>query len=93
MVFMYAINALRQGWWEKVTIIVWGAPDLLVVDNRAIQAKVREARDAGVRLIACKACADQLGLSERLAALEIDVQYTGQLLSDILKSEAKLLTV
>jgi len=26
MVFMYSINSLLKGWWEHVTLIVWGAP-------------------------------------------------------------------
>ena len=25
MVFMYGGNSLRNGWWEEVTIIIWGA--------------------------------------------------------------------
>ena len=30
MVFMYAANASKQGWWAKVTIIVWGSTASLV---------------------------------------------------------------
>ena len=26
MVFMYSSNPLLKGWWEHVTLIVWGAP-------------------------------------------------------------------
>ena len=26
MVFMYGINSLLKGWWEHVTLIIWGAP-------------------------------------------------------------------
>ncbi|MGB5987953.1 MAG: DsrE family protein [Desulfobacterales bacterium] len=93
MVFMYGINALRHKWWEKVTLIVWGAPAVLATENAAIQAKIKEALEEGVYVAACKACADQLGVSEKLSALGIEVQYTGQLLTDILQSGAKLLTV
>jgi hypothetical protein len=25
MVFMYAANALKFAWWQRVTIIIWGA--------------------------------------------------------------------
>ena len=24
MVLMYAVNSLVRGWWEKVTVILWG---------------------------------------------------------------------
>ena len=30
MVFMYTINSLKKGWWEKVNLIIWGAPAKLV---------------------------------------------------------------
>ncbi|MFR4559861.1 MAG: hypothetical protein ACLT5P_00670 [Flavonifractor plautii] len=26
MVLMYAVNSLVRGWWEKVTVILWGRP-------------------------------------------------------------------
>jgi len=93
MVFMYGINALKKGWWEKVTIIVWGAPAVLATENESIQGKIKAARKAGVYLTACKACADQLGVSSQLGDLGIEVQYTGQLLTDILKGDEKLLTI
>ena len=42
MVFMYATNALVHGWWEEVTLIIWGATAKLVCENTAIQGKIRE---------------------------------------------------
>ena len=64
MVFMYGINSLLQKWWEKVTLIVWGTPTKVAAENPEIQKLIREARDAGVHVTACKACADQLGATE-----------------------------
>ena len=93
MVFMYTINSLKQGWWEKVTLIVWGAPARLVGENTAIQEQVRAALDAGVHVTACKACADQLGVRETLEALGIEVKYWGAPLTKVLKDDEKLLTI
>ena len=93
MVFMYGINALRQGWWEKVTIIIWGATPKLVSENAVIQEKVREALDEGVHLTACKACADQLGVTETLEKMSIEVKYWGDPLTKILKNDERLLTI
>ena len=56
MVFMYTINSLIHGWWEKVTLIIWGAPAKLVSEDATIQKKIKEALDAGVHVTACKAC-------------------------------------
>jgi hypothetical protein len=93
MVFMYTINALKNGWWEKITLIIWGAPTKLVSEDVAIQKKIKEALDAGVHVTACKACADQLGATETLENLNIEVKYWGVPLTDILTENLPLLTI
>ena len=93
MVFMYTINSLIHGWWGKVTLIVWGATTKLVSENADIQEKIKEALEAGVHITACKACADQLGVTDDLEKLGIEVIYWGVPLTDILKNDEKLLTI
>lgn len=93
MVFMYTINSLKHGWWEKVTLIIWGATAKLVSEDVNMQAKIKEALDVGVDITACKACADQLGVTENLEKLNIDVRYWGVPLTDILTNEKPLLTI
>lgn len=93
MVFMYTINSLIHGWWEKVTLIIWGAPAKLVGEDETMQEKIKEALDAGVHLTACKACADQLGVTETLQKLGIEVKYWGVPLTDLLTKEEALLTI
>ena len=41
MVFMYGINSILRGWWDSVTIIVWGATASMVSENTDIQKKVK----------------------------------------------------
>ncbi len=93
MVFMYTINSLIHGWWEKVTLIVWGATTKLVSEDENIQKLVAEALEAGVHISACKACADQLGVTETLEKLNIEVIYWGIPLTEILANDEKLLTI
>jgi len=93
MVFMYTVNSLVFGWWERVTLIIWGATAKLVSENKEMQKKVQEARDAGVHITACKACADQLGVTQALEDLHIEVKYWGAPLTEILANGEKLLTV
>ncbi|MBN2516505.1 MAG: DsrE family protein [Deltaproteobacteria bacterium] len=93
MVFMYTVNSLKHGWWEKVTLIIWGATAQLVSEDVNIQAKIKEALDAGVYVTACKACADQLGVTETLEKLHIEVKFWGQLLTEVLKNNEQLLTI
>lgn len=93
MVFMYAVNALVHGWWEKVTLIIWGATARLVCDNEDIRKLIREAQDAGVHVSAYKACAQALGVTRELQELHIEVRYWGLPLTELIKNGEKLLTV
>jgi len=93
MVFRYSVNSLLKGWWENVTVIIWGAPAKLVSEDKNIQEKIKEALSAGVCITACKRCTDNLGVTEILEKLNIEVKYTGETLTGILKNEGKLLTI
>lgn len=93
MVFMYGMNSILKGWWEKVTIIIWGATAPLAAENTDIQKLIKKAQDVGVHLIACRACADQLGVTDKLEELGIEVVYTGELLTGIIKSKDPLITI
>jgi hypothetical protein len=90
---MYAVNSLIHGWWGKVTLIIWGSTAKLVCENKYIQEKVKEAVEAGVHVTACKACADQLGVTQTLENLKIEVKYWGAPLTEILVNNEKLLTI
>ncbi len=92
MVFMYAANAKRRGWWEDVTLLVWGPSQKLLTENEELQGKLAEMLDLGVRAVACKACADSYPISDRLEALGVEVFYTGELLTDWVKSGRAVIT-
>jgi len=93
MVFMYGLNAFKLGWWKKVTSIIWGSPAQLAGENAEIKDKIKELLSAGVTVSACKACADQLGVTEALEEVGIEVKYWGEPLTELLKSGEKLLTI
>lgn len=93
MVFMYSINAMKKGWFDEVTLLIWGASHELVAADEEIQAKIGEALDRGVRVIACKRCAEKLDLVQKLEGLKIEVFYAGEFLSEWLHSGNQLLSV
>jgi hypothetical protein len=68
-------------------------PAKLSAENTQIQEKIRKAQDAGVHVTACKACADQLGVTEILEKMNVEVKYWGEPLTKILKSGETLLTI
>ena len=93
MVFMYAGNAVKRGWWTQVTVVVWGATAMLVSADGAVRARIAELREQGVGFSACKACADELGVTAELEQLGIEVVYWGEPLTRLLRGRAPLLTV
>lgn len=93
MVMMYATNSMLHRWWKGVTVIIWGATAKLAAENEMIRGKIRIAQQAGVRFSACKTCSDQLGITDKLAELGVEVIYWGEGLTALLKDGEKLLTV
>ena len=92
MVFMYALNSIRKGWWEQVTLLVWGPSARLTSENKGIREALLRMKEAGVELIACKACADLYGVSPELEKIGIEVKYSGTYLSDFIKSGKKVIS-
>lgn len=93
MVIMYAVNSMINQWWKEVTVIIWGATAKLAAENELIREKIKMAVHTGVHFTACKACADQLEVSDQLAELGIELIYWGEGLTTILKNNEKLITV
>ena len=93
MVFLYSRNSLKKGWWEKVTIIIWGAAAKLTAENSGVQKKITEMIKDGVIFSSCRACADQLGVTAILENMGIEVKYWGEDLTELIKSGKHLLTL
>ena len=93
MVLMYSTNAKLHGWWDEIVLLVWGAASRVAAEDSDVQAHIVAARQAGVRVIACIACARNLGVVDPLQQQGIEVFPTGQFLSDWIKSGDKVLSV
>ena len=93
MVFMYAENSKIKDWWKDITLLIWGSSSKLVSDDKDIQAYIESLKLAGVRIIACKQCAEDYNIVKELEKQNIEVFYTGEFLSDWLKSNKKIITI
>ena len=92
MVFMYTLTAKTMKWWKDITFIVWGPSSKLLSGDKEIQAYMAKMIEAGVVVKACKACADQYGVSDQIASLGIEVKYMGQELTGYVKNRNHLVT-
>jgi hypothetical protein len=93
MALMYGLNAKVKDWWDEVTVLIWGASQTLAVEDPEVRDKVAELGYAGVRVVACRKCAENLGLQDQLTEMGCEVFYVGEFLTDWLKSGRTILTV
>ena len=93
MVFMYTLNAKLKGWWNDISLIVWGPSAKLLTEDEELQGYMDKIMDAGVSVRACKGCADQYGISGKLEELGITVLYIGKELTDYIKEGREILTI
>lgn len=85
MVFMYTFNAKKHGWWEDITLLVWGPSAKLLTEDKGLQDYVKAMIDSGVHVLACKGCADMYEISDKLEAIGVTVKYTGTDLTNFIK--------
>jgi hypothetical protein len=93
MVFMFTKNAKKRGWWEDITLIIWGPSALLLSVDRELQDYVREMMDLGVVVEACVTCAEMYGVADTLAGFGIDVKKMGEPLTDYMKEGRHVLAL
>ncbi len=92
MVFMYTYNAKKNGWWDEVQLLVWGPSSRIIPGDDEMKEALKNMKEVGVQLTACKACANSYGVSEALEKLGITVKYMGKPLTEMLKSEWTTIT-
>ena len=93
MICLYAHNAKTKGWIEKVTILIWGASQTLISQDKEVQEKIQAMVNDGVEIIACQKCAEDIGVLEDLQSCGINTFYTGQILSDWIKSGENIVSI
>ena len=85
MVFMYTYNAKKYEWWKDITLLVWGPSAKLLTEDQELQDEVKSMLEEGIHVLACKGCADQYGISEKLEDIGVEVRYTGVDLTNFIK--------
>lgn len=89
---MYTHAARQQGWFNDVTLVVWGPSARLLAGDKDLQAKIKSMMKDGVKVRACIVCADSYGVTEQLRSLGLTVEPMGAPLTGFLKDGWKVLT-
>ena len=90
--FMYTQAAKKAQWFDEVLLIVWGPSSRLLAGDKELQAAVKAMIASGVVVQACVVCADMYGVGDTLRQMGIEVKPMGRPLSDMLKTDWKVLT-
>ena len=94
MVMMYAKYSMKNGWWDKVTVILWGGTTRLMAESEEMQAEMRMLREEyGVGFVGCITCAKELGVAEKLAAMGIELTPWGPPLTELIRNKRPLISV
>lgn len=93
MICLYAHNAKLQGWMENVTILIWGASQKLISQDEELQQKIRDMIKDGVEVVACKKCAQDLGVVDAMESCDLQLYFTGELLSSWVKEGSSIISV
>ena len=81
----YALNAAKRKWMDEVKVIFFGPAEELVAHDVEIQAMLKELQEAGVEVMACKACADEWNITGAIEEAEVGVVYVGSVISQLIK--------
>lgn len=89
----YIIASKKNKWWDVVEVIIWGASQKIIIDNEDVKRRISLMLKQNIKVHACKKCAEDLGIVDELTKLNINVMYTGELLTAFLQSDAKVITL
>lgn len=92
MVLLYGGVILPRGYWDEAHLMIWGPSAKLLAENAELQELLARVKDTGVKLSCCVVCADDYGVSEKLASLGIELTHTGEFLTYALKQDWKVIT-
>lgn len=92
LILLYGSVMLPRGYWDEATIMVWGPSAKLLAQNKELQERVKTVMQTGVKFNACVVCSDDYGVSDELSALGIELTHTGEMLTNALQSNYKVIT-
>lgn len=93
MLSMYAINSIKEGWWKKVNVILWGASVKLAGADTQVQTEILEMTNSGITVEACKDCCENFGVIDTITKMGVNVRYMGKPMTEYIKNGEKLLTI
>ena len=89
----YTANALKNGWFDEIHIVIWGGSTKIIGEEKKYQKMITKMLDRGITIEACKYCADKYKTSDILTDLGVTVKYMGKPLTEYIKDESHFITI
>ena len=67
---IYPLNCAKNTWLDEVKVIFFGPSEKLAAFDMKVQEKIKEMKDYGVEVLACKWCSDRIGITLNLKPKE-----------------------
>ena len=92
MIFVYLMDAKSMGWWDEINVVIWGPSAKLLAQDKAIQRELEFVMQSGINVEACRGCTEAYGVTSAIRALGIEVKYMGEVLTQYLHGEGRVIT-
>ena len=92
MVLLYGSVILPRGYWDRAHLVIWGPSARVLTENEELQSMLKTVQESGVETSACVVCSDDYGVSAKLESLGVETTHTGELLTEALQNDWKVIT-
>lgn len=92
MILLYVHNAKLNGWFDEVNLLVWGASQQILSEDKEMQEKVSEMIQDGIKVVACKKCAENMYVEKNLDACGVELLFSGKFISEWAKEGKPMMT-
>ncbi len=92
MVLLYGSVILPMGYWDAAHLMIWGPSARVLAESEALQEMLKTVQESGVETSACVVCSDDYGVSAKLESLGVETTHTGELLTEALQNDWKVIT-
>jgi hypothetical protein len=82
---MYAVNALKYLWMEDVRLFFFGPAQELLLQDAELRRLLHEYLENDGQPVACKFIADRDAIAAPIAALGVQVEYVGAMISELIQ--------
>ncbi len=92
MVLLYGSVILPRRYWDRAHLMVWGPSARVLAENIELQEMLKTVQQSGVETSTCVVCSDDYGVSEKLESLGVKAIHTGELFTEALQNDWKVIT-